>query len=81
MTPSQEEYKADMLKIWAWLRAKFLLVTAAIWDWQIAHPVLSKCAACLMIGLILGLIAGCASFDHVYWCLQSSPGNGGPFCP
>jgi len=33
------------------------------------------------IVLLLLSLSGCATFDHVYWCLQSPPETGGPFCP
>ena len=35
----------------------------------------------IAVVLVLLLMSGCAAFDAVYWCLQSPPGKGGPFCP
>jgi hypothetical protein len=70
-----------MRAIFTWFRSGFFVVMGALWDWQIAHPVLSKCAVCLLVGFVLGLFAGCAAPEYVYWCLRSAPNTGGPFCP
>ncbi len=60
---------------------RLALQAAAAWDWLRVHPRVVHAVGWVALGFVLGFMAGCASFDHVYWCLRSAPGTGGPFCP